>query len=397
MDPWTPAVRDEFIHAAVNSTVQKGHRGPYNYRVYPKLGGSDMDDPKRSAVTEALARVVFEKNPRYKEISLKFYEMLVDKIRTSVFVNKHFMSNFYILLKGSTAYRMLLGDAYKDEFHYSDLDAVIYINPYVEVELFNSLKTALTTILLQVMSQYKRLVDQMLFLNKPPPEAFWDAATIEGFKQDVNAEFASISGFDGQFMSPFENDGVRNSCSKNSFIITNSVAQANSVVRVEVPHFDRCERIPLRKTPLMTSYNSTISFNRANNHGGADVAEDAPVSPDMVGAFDLFRFKLNCLFVGLNENEDDMVENKIPADFIDISIASRNDAELIHFWNHGRCINHLVRDVNTWVVIPDLVTCMSDLYKMLYVYECPEHKKEKRLARYNIIKKLLDNQAGIVQ
>lgn len=377
MDPWTPADRDEFIAEAVQSGDKRGQRGPYHFKVYPKTVASDIDDPKKKAFADALARVIYQGRPEYKAIALKFYELLVEKIRVSAFVNRYFMSTFFILLKGGTCYRMLLGDAFANDFQYSDLDIVIYINPYIDAELFDNLKSALQTILMQVMSQYKRILDHMFFLNKPTPEWFLNEDTIKAFKEDVKKEMEKIVEFDGNFMSPFENDEIRNTCSKHSFMMKDSTGQENSVVRVEVPHFPKCERIPLRKTPILASYNSTISFNR-----------DQHKQRFLAGEFDLFRLKFTGVFVGIEGDDDSIFEDKISADFIDVSIANRNDVELQDFWNHGRCLNLYIKELRMWVVVPDHITCMNDLYKMLYVYECPENKREKREKRYNIFRTL---------
>lgn len=385
MDHWTPSDRDNFINSATESSDKRGQKGPYHYKVYPKnVCSTDIDDPKKKAFCDALARVIYQGKPEYKAISLKFYELLVEKIRVSTFVNRHFMNTFFILMKGGTCYRLLLGDAYENDFQYSDLDIVIYINPYIDPELFSNLKTALQTILMQVMSQYKRILDHMLFLNKPTPEWFLDEETIHMFKEDVKREIEKITEFDGHFMSPFENDEIRNTCSKHSFMMLDSKGHDNSVVRVEVPHFPKCERIPLRKTPLLASYNSTISFNRIHGHGHGLVHDHKYLA----GEFDLFRLKLTGVFVGLEGDDDSIFEDKISADFIDVSIANQKDVELIDFWNHGRCLNLYVKELKMWVVVPDHLTCMNDLYKMLYVYECPENKREKREKRYNIFASL---------
>lgn len=382
---WTPADREDFIQRALECNDNKGQNGPYHFKVYPKIGGTDVEDPKKSAMTKAIARTIFEKNPKYRLFSLKFYDMLVEKLRTSTFVDRHFMKNFIVLLKGSTAYRLIIGDAYKDDFHFSDLDLVIYINPYVSADLFANLRASINGILLQVLSQYKRMLDHMLFLNKPSPEWFLDADTVSAFKNDMIKEFENIEGFDGKFLTPFENDEIRNSCSKYSFVLLDSLVHEHSVVRIEVPHYNRCERIPLRKTPLLSSHNSSISFCRA-------AVGDAKLK----GEFDLYRLKITGLYVSFNAEFNDMYEEKISAEFIDVSIPSMQDTELLDFWNHGKCMNIYDKDLNIWVVVPDLETCVRDLYKMLYVYECPENKKEKRMRMYNIMSKMCSGAAAVV-
>lgn len=381
---WSPVDREEFITKALECEDQRGQCGHYNFRVYPKSGGTDNEDPKRSAMTDALARTIFEKDPKYRMLGFKFYEMLVDKIRASTFVSRHFMSTFYILVKGSTAYRMLLGDDFKEHFQFSDLDLVIYINPFVDDDLFTNLRSSINSILLQVISQYKRILDHMLFLNKATPEWFLDGQTIAQFKKDLAEEFERIDNSEGKFLTPFENDEVRNACSKNSFVLQDSRAIPQSVVRIEVPHYDKCERIPLRRTPLLASHNSSISFARTV----------ATATAPSRGEFDLYRLKFTGIFVGFDEESADMYEEKISADFIDVSVPNKNDAELLDFWAHGRCMNIYDKAMNMWVVVPDLPSCARDLYKMLYVYECPESKKEKRLRRYNIMNTLCAGLSG---
>lgn len=384
MDPWTPEKRDAWINAALTSDQMRGCSAPYNFKVYPKLSGAEVEDPKKTAMADAMARTLFAKDPSYRRIALQFYDNLLAKIRTSTFVNRYFMSDFFIVLKGGSAYRFLLGDAFAADFPFSDIDLIIYINPALDAQLFARLRASLNDILLQVMSQYKRTLDHMFFLNKPTPEWFLDADTIARFKADIQQEFASIEGFDGKFLSPFEGDEIRNACSKYSFVLHNSKSKENSVTRVEVPHFEKCERIPLRKTPLMASHNTSISFNR-----------DATAQQDMVGEFDLYRLKFTGLFVSYDDGSDEeaappsITENKISFDFIDVTIPHQGDTELWDFWQHGRCINVHEQVTNIWLVLPDIYTCISDLYKMLNVYECPEHKREKRERRYNILKSLM--------
>jgi hypothetical protein len=43
-----------------------------------------------------------------------------------------------------------------------------------------------------------------------------------------------------------------------------------------------------------------------------------------------------------------------------------------------------------WLVIPDARSMLNDLYKMLTLYECPEGKKEKRMKRFEAIKKIVE-------
>jgi hypothetical protein len=361
MDPWSPIQRDDFIEFARNTENMRGHRGPYSFSVLSKpVSSNDGDDPRKTFVTQVLADTIYNKNPAYRALSLRIYDLLIQKIVNHSFLYQFFWNDIVVMLKGSNAYAILLDEKFPDDFSFSDLDIVIYINPYMPEDLFNNIKDALNTVVLQTISQYKRTLDHMLFINKPINDAFLEPEVIEQFKQDFNNglnEAAAKAEFDatGLFISPFETTDARNNVSRNSFVLVQSIKHDDSSVRVEVPHFNKCERIPLRKTPLFASYNTTISFKRDSD----ELLE---------GDFDLYRLRFNCLYVSKNE-EDEMKEERITADFIDISIASQKDAELIDFWNRGRSVNILEKNTGLWLIIPDLDTCINDLYKMLNLYE----------------------------
>ena len=371
MDPWTSTQRNAFIERAVNSESSRGYSGPYHFCVFPRNPAdmSSSEESKKTSVTNALAKVIFN-NPKYRIISLQFYDQLTQKIETHPFL-EFYIKEIAVVMKGSNAYAFMLGEEFPQDFPFSDMDICIFINPNLPEDLFNSIQDAMSTLVLQVISQYKRTLDHMFFLNRSFNDCFMDPETIESFKKDLNKALEEITFEEGVFMSPFENDDVRNHCSRNSFMIIESEQRENSVVRVEVPHYERCERIPLRKSPIFASYNSTIQFKR--------VEEDVIEEHD--GDFDLFRLRWNCLFVGETEN-DDIHEERVSADFIDVTISSQYDSELVDFWESGRYMRILEETTNIWINVPDSDTCLNDLYKMLYVYDCPEHKRSKRLEKY---------------
>jgi hypothetical protein len=387
MDPWTPAQRDDFINFARNSENHRGHRGPYSFSTFPKIQGNEIDDPRKALVTQVLADTIYKKNPAYRALSLRVYDLLVQKIANHSFLYQFFWNDIVVMLKGSNAYAMLLDEKFPEDFTFSDLDIVIYINPYMPEPVFNEVKEALSTVVMQTISQYKRTLDHMLFINKPINDAFLPPAVIEEFKKDFNEALTAASSADlvggnfadGVFMSPFETTDARNNVSRNSFVLVTSEKNNDSIVRVEVPHFNKCERIPLRKTPLFASYNTTISFKRDEEEM-------------LTGDFDLYRLRFNCLYVSKTD-DDEFKEERVTADFIDISIASQNDAELLDFWNRGRSLNILEKNTGLWLIVPDLDTCINDLYKMLHLYECPENKRAKREAKYNKMKEIARSMA----
>lgn len=377
MDHWTPKDRDDFVARAVESKDMKGTCGPYYFNVYPQAVINEQEDKRKTVLTETIAKTIYSGRPEYRKISLKFYEILMHKLSTHFATGPFMYNNLCVLLKGGNAYTYLVNPEDLENFPYSDLDVVIYINPLLEDEVFEYISYNARIIVLQTISQYKRMLDHMFFINKPIDNQFLCQEEIDQFKADFNEAIRAIPCEPNQvIMSPFESDEVRNSCSRYSFMLTHSKAQEDKVVRVELPHFDKCERIPMRKTPLFCSYNETISFKR----------DDA----ELDGHFDLYRIRWNCLFVERNDSgEGPLVkDHKITADFIDVAIASKDDAELIDFWKNGKFMSILDKNVMIWLNVPTIDTCVEDLYKMLHVYRCPEGKRAKRQLKYDILKRI---------
>jgi hypothetical protein len=299
------------------------------------------------------------------------------------------MRNIVVLLKGGTSYTYLLGRA-DDLFPYSDLDVMIYIKTFLEHMTFKTIKNVLNTIVLQTISQYKRSIDLMFFSNRQSPvdttrqqlDQFLPEHLIEKFKDDYNKAIDKLNETeeDGTFISPFLNNEFRNFSSKHSFVLANSSAQEDKVVRVEVPHYEMCERIPLRKTPMFCSHNRSIRFNRMADHS----------AEECIGAFDLYRIRFNNLYIPTEQaDEEKLTRQSVTADFIDISISDQDDAELIDFWKHGRYVMVNDRFSNVWMAIPDANTMLMDLEKMLNLYECPENKRDRREARRNVLRQLM--------
>jgi hypothetical protein len=383
-------MRNNFIEEARTGDNDKGNKGYYWFNVMPKINKPDEENPKRTEATRALMNTIFQ-NPKYRVIALRIYEILVHRMLANPFIRLHYQTNLVVMLKGGTAYTYMVG--YSDEtFPYSDLDLVICINPFLEEALFKQIKDSVNIIVLQTISQYKRSIDYMFFSgarDHMTPEQHQRHSNdmmlpphlLEEFKEDYIRALSAIKidGVEGSFYAPFESTEIRNAASKHSFIITPSVAQTDAVVRVEVPHYEMCERIPLRRTPMVTSHNRTIDFNRSSKDGEM-----------LKGCFDLYRLRLNNLFVPDEQKDENRVHREsVMADFIDISIPSQNDIELIEFWQKGRTV--MVKDIcmDLWIVIPHIHVMVDELYKMMSVYECPEAKREKRQKRYEALKSLM--------
>lgn len=386
MDPWTPEQRNAFIADAIESTEMKGRskNGPYYFNVYPRMDTTMVDDdPKRALVTETLASVIYN-TPEYRSIALNYYDLLVKKIMGHPLLGYHLFRNVIILVKGSNAHLYLVPES--EVVRPSDMDLTVCINPNLSDTLFHEIMTQVEIIVKQSISQYKRTLDHMLFLHKKMDSSFLSEDVVKKFQKEYNEALKGLEmpkkeeenveeeGITYQFVSPFENDEFRNECSRNSFLITNSKGHENSVVRVEVPHFERCERIPLRKTPLFCSFNETIDFIRDG--------------VEMKGQFNLYRLRMNNIIAHFDKEGKLLKEEKVACDFIDVSVPNKNDAELNLFWQRGHCVNIFDESVGFWVVVPDPETCIAELERILTQYDSQASKKEKREKKLEELKRL---------
>lgn len=360
MEPWTHEIRNEFINQAINSNDKKGSKNYYQFNTFPKVNGNEIDDIKKSLVTEALAKTIYTTQPIYRKISLEFYNMLMHKMTTNSYIGSYVGNDIILCCKGSNAYAYVTAEKYMEDFPFSDFDIVIYINPNLPDQVFAEFEKTVKIVVLQTLSQYKRMLDHMFFINGHRTDyQLFDDDTILSFKKDYSKMISDIKlPNNAVLISPFESDEIRNFCSRNSCVLKNSNVVENTIVRIEVPHYENCERIPLRKSPLFCSYNETIDTQH--------------------GHFDLYRIRFNNKYVEKDEDGEVIKVSSVTADFIDVSVASKTDATLVDFWNKGRCLSVYDKYANVWLTIPDIHSCIDDLHKMLTIYECPESKREKR-------------------
>lgn len=404
---WTPEERNLWVEDALTSEKERGVRNGFHYSMMLKQmdNSSPPDENKRQFATAALASALYSKHPLFKRLSLCLYKAIMHRIGENSFISlMHKKRNFVIMIKGSNAYKMLLRQRAQD-IDYSDLDIIVFINPNLEDEMFEQIRSSISILITQVLSRFKKDLDNTLFSHEDKmEEGILRKDLVKQFKECYkevlkNQEFQE--GNEGAVVSPFENDNIRNACSKRSFVIYESKAKTDHVVRIEIPHFDKCEFIPLRKTPLVVSHNRTIRFDR-------------DIEGTMIGEFELFRLRLNNVFVPYNhehdgdtevsELNDDTKSEKsaassephyrykiIPADFIDINIPSKRDAELLDFWNTGgyrRCYEVYDRCVGANIMIPNVNECIRDLDNMLHKYTNTSLKIEKRKKRLDLFRYL---------
>ena len=419
---WTPQERNEWISYACSTDKDRDVRRGHLFHTMTKQGtgvGSTVpmgtEDPRRSFVTNCLAKAMHGHNPIMKRLALCFYKLLMSKVNNNSFLaTMQRKQLFVIVVKGSNAYKLLLRSLANDIDH-SDLDIVVFISPSLDDELHTRIKNSLVIAITQTMSIYKRDLEATLFAGTD------DTILHQDLCQDFKHVYMSmLKGYDGssrtcgtteRLISAFEDDEARNICSKRSFIITNNHL-CEKVVRIEIPHFDMCEFIPLKKSPLVVSHNKTITFDR-------------DVEGLYKGRFDLIRMRLNnlCVIDTVEQSayEDSDVHTQVsdktdhscdasdtnsiasasvfsktfivPADFIDVSIPLKGDAVLEDFWLNGgfkRCYEVYDRFVGCNVMVPNVNQCIHDLSNMLNMYNNGQVKTEKRQQRLELFKRLDD-------
>jgi hypothetical protein len=390
---WTHGDRQAWVNRAIRCPYGNGMQNGYKYVSFPLETDGCFEDEKRAFATSCLADVVMNDNPVFRKLSLGFYHALIQKVYENSFLMMNYMNrNFVILVKGSNGYKFLMGNVPEiAEMEHSDMDISILINPFMPPDLFSKIKESIVICVSQVMSRYKRDLDNTLCSNTYNGGGMLSAEEVKAFK-DAYAEALCDKEVDGGVLvSPFTDDITRNECSRKSFIINKSVAEENQVVRIEVPHLNRCERIPLKKSPFVVSHNNTISFKRDKKG-------------QFQGEFDLIRLRLNNMFMFNNSSPSSDADSPtqgspngqvrqkvVPADFIDVSIPSQQDAQLVDFWMHGgifRCI--VVEEPATGIrlVVPNVDECIRDLHDMLYVYDHNQIKVEKRKERLDMFVKI---------
>lgn len=372
---WNAFEARNFIDTAKTSSLDYERREPYSYKKMPKNIDMDTNDVKKTMISQALAEALYGNDSPYRTIPLHFYEKLCTRLASDRNTMDHFNKNIIPLVKGNVSYNMMTEEKYPDTFKHSDLDIVICINPNLPDTDFNYLQHSAHIILNQAISQYKRTLDHMFFGKRLEIDnSFMSDEEIEAFinkYEKVIDEINKNPELEGKFLSPFtDNYETRNFCSKFSFIITDTVNN-DQVVRCEIPHLAQCDRIPLKKTPLFISYNDSINFNRAKE-GEA-----------IVGNFNLYRIKINHMFISFSKEEDSM--KKVSADLIDISIPKKDDAELINFWKNNKSLVVCDKITNIWVYIPDILFSIKEIDRMINLYKSPENKKGTRLIKREML------------
>ena len=417
----TPAELAAYIDSAKKSKMNGGC-GEYQWKILNGASGVEEIDPLRMLATEALGSTIFDIGcERFARISLECYKDLWNKLAKLVDENK-----VVVMVAGgnATAFQMgLFGllepGSNADLFRYSDMDIKIMIRPGRD---FAMIKERVRSVANQVFATHKRRVDRIFYKRRKGDSEtnaiFTDAEAaqfVEKYKEKIGVGFTSS----------LNNDAVRNRCSTRSCLITKSLGVIGRNVKIQVPHLERAENIPLAFTPLLLSVNESIdgmtmmtsttatadsdTLSRSRNN----ISNELSSKSERVTSFTLYRLRLvnlsdipltspraNRINLSLTVNDDESVSlvfgapfEKVVADFIDLSIPDENDTELKEFASRGGFDHKLTCDrciFGYWMTIPTLRECKFEYQKMLTVYDCPECKRERRELKYAAISKACD-------
>ena len=425
----TPEELSAYIASAKTSKKSGGIDDAMQWKILNGGSGVDEVDPIRMRATEALGNTIFNMHDgQLASISLKCYEELEIKLSTLIYERK------IVLMAGggnATAFQMKRYGDYdcseeektnknKNLFKYSDLDLKIMIRPGPD---FDMIKERVCGVVNQVFATHKRRFDRIFFKKREN-----DRETNIIFSDEQAELFAETFSMclGKDYISPLDDEAVRNQCSTNSYIITKSSGAAGKNVMIRVPHLEKAEKVPLGFSPLFVSVNMSIDGSGQQQQGQqmpTSLDDDSSCSSgttdsaaaDRVTSFTLYRLRLNVLkrvpvrlalevSDGSDNNSDsDAIDEevsvrievpfqKVTLDFIDLSIPDQNDTELLDFERRDGFKGALTRDIPVCgfnILVPTLYEIKAEYYKMLNVFECPLSKRAKRELKYDCICKTI--------
>ena len=361
--------------------------------------------------TQLVSELLYEKDYGvFQGLTLSFYAMVMERIESTSYLRMcHNNGNLKVILKGSNAQNFLLKDMimHKDidlsafspsNLKMSDLDIVVMIRYTLPPDVFAQIQKSMHILLTQCLSLHKKNIDQVFFMNRPTTEQSVRLHNMcrdkLGLQNDAMVDYFRSCYSDmveKHFDSPsvLTDHTMRNGCSRNSFIIHKD--EDGDTLKKEIPSFDRCEKLPLKRTPLFCSYNDTPYVK--NEHYTRN--------------FDLYRLKLNQQVrvpvenatprVKVNLNVLDIEEGggvslaldlhpvmkrmHVSCEFIDVTLLKQDDTELKEMWDMDTFNQvNILHPTMTLprVFVPTLSSCIRDTENVLRVYESPDWKKNKR-------------------
>lgn len=318
---WTPVERDEWIEYCANSYSDVGTLDGYTFVTKMKAETS-YEQEEEGFVTSCLASTFFD--------GRRIYKLLVSKILQNSFLRMMYdKQNFAVIVCDSIR------------------DVKVIINPELDYDLFEQIRSSLVVLVSQVMSRYKKDLDATLFNDK-------SQASVEKFKELYTSMVSTLP--TGDILSPFENDKVRNACSIRSYMKLDSEVDEAYVVCVQVPHLPRCEYIPLRKTPIELCYDETLDGAmttklRLNNIVlEPSVAHEKP-EPEVVwtkvesdeDGMPVYSLDISAkatkdikAIKAKREFDPTMEYSVVGAELVGVSILYQDNIELQRYWKKGR-------------------------------------------------------------
>lgn len=413
-----PKEHAEVIVAAKAATEDGNMHDTKWWLFEDKVKTVDEIDPRRQHMSDAVGKTIFDlAHPERASLCLAFYNELWKKLC-------HFGDDKVLVrIKGGNAAAIQVGMAIGPErasaagFNFSDLDIDVMINPLLPSAKFEEIKGIVHMVLRQALSTHKRRLDRSFFR---PREG--DPESTMFFKSDITKELFKVS-----LTSNIEklehakccmsDIATRNKSSNISYLITSSnhdsAVEENTKrrVKIEQPHLYKSEKIPLGFTPFYVTVNDTVHGTRKNGDKVdftlfrmkmshiIDLQDQVKVqirlpqasstcsSPcgtadeDLISVFSDTSSTDKLVTLKINTEPYD----KVSADFIDVWVGNQNDHELNEFAARGgfqgKCTT-TVPAFGFYLILPTLNECKLDYFKLLYVFDCPDSKREKRQRKY---------------
>lgn len=410
-----PNEHAELIVAAKAATEDGNMHDTKWWLFEDKVKTVDEIDPRRQHMSDSVGKTIFDlAHPERASLSLAFFDELWNKL-------SHFgPEKVLVRIKGGNAAAIQVGMAIGPErasaagFNFSDLDIDVMINPRLHPAEFERIKGTVHMVLRQTLSTHKRRLDRSFFR---PREG--DLESTMFFKSDITKELFKTS-----LTSNIEklehakccmsDIATRNKSSNISYLITSSnhdsVVEENTKrrVKIEQPHLYKSEKIPLGFTPFYVTVNDTVHGKRKNGEEVdftlfrmkmshiIDLQDQVKVQIRVPQASSTCSSPCGTADEDLNSVFSDIDKlvtlkintepyDKVSADFIDVWVGNQNDHELIEFAKRGgfqgQCTT-TVQAFGFYLVLPTLNECKLDYFKLLYVFDCPESKREKRQRKY---------------
>jgi hypothetical protein len=392
---------------AAKKATGSSHTGFYDYGWRKFKGSSGATDPTLTLKHNVLMKNVgaIMNDPEYATLQFAYYDHLRQRIYEAPDLSPY-LDLIKVVIKGSKAYEFWT--KIQEEESGKDMDICIMIDP--SCVAFDQVYYRVMTLVHQTLSQHKRSMDATFFPNASSPKfpSIFDCERKEALMRKLYAAIDGIEMEGGKYRSTFGEKGreVFDKVSRHSVLIAHSEATKGDIVIIDVPHYDKCETIPMRRTPFVLSCNETVRFNRSKDK---DIYEDKEQEQEQqqqqqqeqeqvsdvlpyVGAFTLCRMKMNVLYTDINTAESSIVSIHI----IDVSIPRRDDYELQEFWRASMEQVQIVHDEISYVdgsiiirTFPTKEMMKAETERALAHYVIPEHKRQRWTERVEVLESFI--------